>query len=175
MFNLFKKRYTNKRELEIDTFFEHVNWYVLLVNIWKLYPTFHSSVNHIIILKNNIELIKKRWKDNQQMTLPQVLDSLELLPISWKFKKAKLDQSTDWYWMSIEELMYSMHVPEQHFIIWRSAYNRFGIKRRKAIFILIKNLSTKHIKLILKNQSITIGHRYSNIFMNELEKRSEKL
>ena len=174
MFNLFKKKYTNKRELEIDIFFRHVNWYKLLVIIWEMYPSFRAANDPIAELKRNQNQIKKIWLNNPEMSIGQVLDSLGLFAGSSKLKNINSYRNCQWYNDQPEDILDKLVILDRERIIWCSRYNIFGKERKVPVYMLVKDMSTNHIRIILKSQYVRISNRYAHIFKNELTKRGKK-
>jgi hypothetical protein len=170
MLKLFRKRYTSKREMEIDIFFKHVNWYKLL-KAWDLYPSFHAASGAILELKRRQTEIKKVWHDNPTLSLPALLSSMGLIHKTI-LRKNRGDNS-DWYFSSIDDLFYAMNIPEREHFIWCSLFNMFGFKRKYPDCMLVKDLSTRHIRKIIKGQKIK--SRFKTALLAELEKRGKTL
>lgn len=127
---IFKKKYTNKRELEIDLFFKYVNWYKLLKS-WSLFPTYALASDTILIFKQNTELIKTLWKDNPNKSLPQILALYGNLP----FKHIrKTGSNFEWYFSSISELMETMNIPQGLYDIEFINEWPWGTKRKQPIW-----------------------------------------
>lgn len=170
MLKLFRRTYHNKRDAEIEIFFKHVNWYKLL-HVWGLFSTFIEARETIYLLKREQERIKQVWHDNPLDSLAQVLASMNLLPMR---KITKGNSNSDWYFSSIEDLMVLMDIPECEHKLWVSIYNIFNIKRKYPKVILIKDMSTWHIKRILKFKKLTISYRFRRYFQEELVRRGYK-
>lgn len=168
MFNLFKKKYTNKRELEIDLFFKYVNWYKLLVQQWGLYPSFNAASDAILRLKEYKERLRKDWKKNPNFTLAEMLSGSGYFP---RF----LPSRSEWFFDDIPTILQKMGIREGDYTIWASAYNMFGRKRKQIIFKAVSEMSTWHIKRVMKSQYLRISHRNARVFQNELTKRGVKL
>jgi hypothetical protein len=167
MFNLFKKKYTNKRELEIDLFFKYVNWYKLLVQQWELYPNFTVANDKVGQLRKNTETIRRIWKANPEQDLAQILSLMCFLP--------KRLPKTDWYFDDIPTILQKMGIREADYYIWGSAYNIFGRKRRQMIYRVVSEMSTWHIKRIMKSKYLRISNHSAHVFQWELTKRGVKL
>lgn len=178
MLKLFKRTYNNKRDSEIEIFFKHVNWYKLLRG-WNLFPTFIEARDTIDLLKREQERIRVAWHNNPHYSLGELLTSMEILPITKiksLYRKGVIlygDSNPDWYFSSIDDLMELMGIPAREHKIWASQYNIFGCKRKFPKVILIKDMSTWHIKRVLKNQKFTLSYRYSKYFKEELERRKK--
>lgn len=169
MLKLFRRTYHSKRDAEIEIFFQHVNWYKLLKE-WGLFPTFLEARNTIYILKREQERIRQTWHDNPNSSLAQILASMGLLPIK---KISKGNNNATWYFDSIEDLMEMMGVAKREYVLWTSRYNIFGFERKYPKVILLKDMSTCHIKRILKSQHFTLTYNYSKLFQEELKRRKK--
>lgn len=174
MIRIFKKTYTNKRELEIETFFKNVNWYKLL-KAWGIFPSFKAASETIMDLRSNTKCIKKTWLNNLTYSLPQVLSVLNLLPQSVIEQKHDHFAKSKWYFSTYRDLMEEMNIPKSEFLIWCSSYNMFGKKRKQPSCSLIKNLSTWHIKRILKTRFPAVTDykhdEYKEAFIQEIRRR----
>lgn len=167
MLKLFRRTYHSKRDAEIEIFFKHVNWYKLL-HVWGLFPTFLEARETIDTLRKEQDRIRKTWHNNPTSSLAQVLASMNLLPIK---RISKGNKNADWYFASIEDLMVVMGVPEMEYRLWSSMYNIFGLKRKYPKVSLVKDLSTFHLKRILRTQKFNMTHRFYKILQEELNRR----
>jgi hypothetical protein len=173
MIRLLRKKYTTKRDMEIDIFFKHVNWYKLL-RAWDLFPSFHAASETILELKRNQKKIKKMWHDNPTLSLPALLTSMNLL--TTKIVKRNRGENANWYFSSIDDLFVVMGIPEREHFIWCTMFNRLGIRRKYPDCVLIKDLSTEHIRKILKGRPVgTIKTRFRTALLAELERRGKTL
>jgi hypothetical protein len=139
MMKLLKKTYTNKRDLEIDTFFELVNWYKLLKR-WGLFPTFAEASGTILELKSKSESIKKVWHNNPHQSLPQILALMGLLPLRHTKKGSN---NSDWYFTGIPEMYGDMDIPIEETNITIIKTGIFGIRRKNPIYKLTKDVKIR--------------------------------
>ena len=166
MIKIFKKSYTNLRELQIDLFFKYVNWYKLLVKVWGIYPTFSTASDAILELKQNSKLIKRNWLANPNLTIAQVIDYLGLTFLKDKTK-------SDWYYYSINDILRELNIPERMTTAWRSSYNVFGMKRKNPKYIIVAEMHTVHIQKILERQNVHFS-KIGELLIKELEMRNVK-
>ena len=135
---------------------------------WGLYPDFHTAQDTILELRKSSKEIKKVWKNNLEKSLPQILNIFEILP-------KQLPDSSTWYYDSIEDIMEKMNIPSSEWYVWSSMYNKFGKKREKAVYSLLRDLSTNHIKRILNSKHLNLSSRNKLKLCSELDKRGIKL
>jgi hypothetical protein len=126
--------YNTKKELQIDLFFDHVNWYKLLTD-WHVHATGPEMTVTVASLNNNINLIKKTWKQNPELTLPQILTSLFLLPLKYIRKG---NSNTNWYFSTFEDLMHTLQVDEKHYMIYLDDKRTFLGFKLKPKYRIIK-------------------------------------
>jgi hypothetical protein len=166
MLKLFKCKYTNKRDIEIEVFFKHVNWYKLLKH-WGLFKTFSEAIETINLYRSKTKQIKKVWHNNPTNSLPQILTYMEILPLKYVKKTYK---NTDWYFSTIQDLLEVMNVPEREYLVWSSVNNCLGFKRKHPKIVLIKDLSTRYMKRMLKNH-FPKTTKLRTAFQNEIDRR----
>jgi hypothetical protein len=164
---LVMKKNVNKRILQIELFFEYVNWYKLLQS-WKLFPTFVEAVDTVNLLRENKKLIRRTWLDNIELTLPQVLAMLILLPLD-NVKKGY--NNTTWYFSTIDQLMETMKIPTSKYVIWYSPFDVLNIRRKQPMYYVIAKMPTWRIKRALSLRQVTTT-KFKEAFDAELKSRS---
>jgi hypothetical protein len=170
MLRIFKKKYTNKRELEIKIISKYINWYKLLVQQWNLFPNYTVASDTIKNLKEYKDYIKNRWKKNPELSLGEILSLLGFLPKNI----ISSSKTSTWYYEDYEDIMCRMNVPERDYLIWRSSYNIFGKRRKHAVYQLVKDMSSYHIKKILNSSMLIMSDRYAQVLKDELTLRGTK-
>jgi hypothetical protein len=131
-----------RNKKRIDIIFKTID----LNNFIKLFKI--KDFDNITISKEDKKLVKKYWKENPDLRLIQVLINLNLLPHTVGF----------YYYFEEDELLIDSGLIEpSHILFWGKLYKDATLtaKYKSPIYVLIKDLSTEHIKNIFKYLNIS--------------------
>ena len=143
----------------IPIFLKHVNWYILIKDIWGNLDEDETLDVYNSITKN-LDDVKEFWIDNPDLRISQVLVNLGIIPNS----------SGMWYYMEESEILEKLGIPEREYMIWGT---RGKDGKSPLEFKPIKDLSTDHIEAILETQT-QISYYTRTVFEDELKRRKNE-
>jgi len=139
----------------IPVFLEKVDWPSLLTKVWKLDLSSEILNDLIIEINASKEEIKDYWLMYQDQRISQVLVNLGLIP----------NMSGLWYYMEEIEILKELGVPPREYLLWGHYIDHKNPESLR--YSPIKDLSTEHIKNILKEEH-TKREDYLSAFDSEL-------
>jgi len=139
----------------IPVFLEKVDWPSLLTKVWKLDLSSEILNDLIIEINASKEEIKNYWLMYQDQRISQVLINLGLIP----------NMSGLWYYMEELEILKELGIPPREYLLWGHYIDRKNPESLR--YSPIKDLSTEHIKNILKEEH-TKREDYLSAFDSEL-------
>ena len=146
-----------RNEKRIPIVLEKISWFNFIQNntgLGKMSSELSGIVNNI---KNNLDTIKKEWLENPDLRLGQLLINNGLAPDLGSLWNVEED---DWLisedYCNIEDVKF-----------WGRNYDKDMNRLSQTEFVLLKDLTTDHIKAIIKffaDQGKIVNQQYGEYF-----------